>query len=204
MEPFLKKKVRTQAEKDVLLKEALAEWHKLGEFQFLVASSDREYVEKIADTIEVEEAAFVPSAPLSPERSEELSAEIATEGLLSRVFGNRAEREEIPTWYQQIHAAEQRADMEKLLGPTRRGLESLDEMVRKSIDRVLQKSGGLSLPSSGLFPRPVASREGLRPLLKAADEFCENTDLSKFLTAFAENNEPAMRSIIREMELEAA
>lgn len=194
--PFAKRKVTAQ-EREAILAEARKTWDSL-EHSHILGFTDVQYLESVDDGLEVVRTQFVAPEPLSPERSAEQTREIETEGLLHRVFGGRADREEIPSWFKKTHEAEQRAALEKLLGPTRQAEGTLDELVKDALSRVLAKSGGDFSP--GLRIRPVPARQSLSPILKAASEFCENPDLSAFLSAFAQNDEAGMRVVVREME----
>lgn len=200
MDPLFKRKVRTQAEKTELLRQAREDWNKLGAFQFLVAANDQEYLEKVSESIQVEEENFVAPAPLSGAAEADFSRRLAQDSIVDRVFANRrTDVNDLPPVLQKIADEQDSADLEELLAPARRQQRELDSMIEKALLRAMQKTSGGSLPASGIVPRPVPERAGILPILKSAVEFSENADLVKFLTAYAQGDEAAMRAVAREL-----
>jgi hypothetical protein len=199
MDPFVKK-VKTYAERDELLKQAREDWNRLGAMSFLVATNEEEYLEKVASRIQVDEAGFVPPAPLSTSEQADFERRLTQSTTFDRIFANRrTDAGELPPLLQKMADEEKAAELEQFLAPGRRANQAIDDMIQNAIERAVAKTGGRSLPSSGIFPKPVSERAGLLPVLKAAAEFSENSDLINFLTAWATGDQAAMRKIAREL-----
>ena len=131
MNPLMKT-VRTQAEKDELLRLARAEWDAIpGEFKHLVASSDEEYIAKVADSIIVEKTPFTPARELT-------AAELAKQNgklLFEQMYGPRIDHGTGIAALDELSKANQDAELRKLLGPADRAETWLEEMVRKAINK---------------------------------------------------------------------
>lgn len=207
--PFQKKKV-SQQEYDEIVRKAREDYNyitdengvrRMNMHNFLIAPSEEHFVAAATANYEVE-ARFVEPEPMTKAEQDEFEDRI--------VYEDHLERLRIPIPGKQLTgvAAIDKAwkekedeEMRKFLAPARDAEDSLRKLIEETVSRALRKaSGESSLPSSGLRIRPVPSREGIMPIVKAAAEFSENSDLTRFLTAFAENNEPAMRQIVRELE----
>jgi hypothetical protein len=199
MNSFIKK-VKTQSEKDELLRHARVEWQEAGQMSFLIAPTEEDFLSAVADGIEVEgsQSQFVPPEPLSPERSGEFGREIEVEAMLERVFGPK---EEIPGWYAKTHAEDQRQLRDEFLASARRAESAIDALVEKAIKRVFQKVDG-NLESSTRVPlgvRPIPECQGIMPLVRAAAEYNPSSDAARFLTAYVAGDEAGMRRVVREI-----
>jgi hypothetical protein len=202
--PFAKKRV-TQAERTAILAEARKAWDN-NAFNFLVARGDIVYLQSIDDGLEVTDAQFVPPAPLSAAESAEFSRQIHSDGLFSQVFGNRAEKDEIPEWYRKTHEENQRREREELLGPARRAENSLSAMIEKAVEEAVAEALRRSARSSNresireaLSVRPAPEREALAPMARMAVEEDSTSDVARFLAAYVAGDEQAQRRIVREM-----
>ncbi|MGB7283312.1 MAG: hypothetical protein WBE13_13700 [Candidatus Acidiferrum sp.] len=194
MDPFIKRKVKTMAERDALLKQALDEWHKIGTFQFLVASSDQEYVEKVSACIEVEQPAI--EAPRSLTSTEITKQQ--TDLVHLQIFGNRrTDGSNLPPVLQKVADEQEAAELAILLAPARHAEKSLDKLIEGALMRVMRKSGG-DLPTSGLRIRQAGERPAL--MLRAAVEEDPGSDVARYLSAYVAGDETGMRKLIRELE----
>lgn len=200
--PFEKRKV-TKEEREEILRKARQEWDAVGEHQVIFGNrTDEDYLRAVDAGLEVIGTEYVEPAAQTALEKQEFENRIVWEDHLSRlrIPIPGSELCGIPA-IDKLTKEDNDRELEKFLRPARDAETSLRKMVEEVVTRALRKAGGeSSLPSSGLRIRPVPSREGIMPIVKAAAEFSENSDLTRFLTAFAENNEPAMRQIVRELE----
>lgn len=200
--PFEKRRV-TQAEREEILRKARQEWDAIGEHQVIFGNrTDEDHLRAVDATLEVIGTEYVEPAPQTALEKQEFENRIVWEYHLSRlrIPIPGSELTGIKAIDEMVKANNDR-EMAKFLQPARDAESALSKMIEETVARVLRKaSGESSLPSSGLRTRPVASREGIMPIVKAAAEFSENTDLTRFLNAFSEDNQSAMRQIVRELE----
>jgi hypothetical protein len=96
-------------------------------------------------------------------------------------------------------AAHEKAELEKFLKPGRDQEASLNKIIEQAVARVLAKSGGSSLPSSGIKVRPIPERQALMPLLSNAVDENSDTDAAKFLRAFVSGDNEGMRAVVRSL-----
>lgn len=195
MNPFFKK-VRTQAEKDELLRQARIEYESIPpQFAHLVAASDEDYMAKVADTIEVEVPVYVQPRPLTAAEEAELNGRLVCEQMRYNVdlYGN------IPDGpLKDFARAQDEAELQKFLAPTRRAESFLESLVRQAFEKV---AGNQSVP------RRESDREPLAIIPKVAQLAAEqdsNSDVAKFLAAYIAKDEPRMRRVARELASAAA
>ncbi len=182
MNPFIRK-VKSQEEKDALLAAARVEWDKLGEFNHLVASSEEVYLSKIADSIIVERTPFTSARELSADELAKQNGAL----MFSQIFGTRADDKysSIPA-FAEMQKAQERRDLEKLLGPARRAETWLETLVREAINKVQS------------VPRRASERTGIIPRAAAASQG-DNSDVARFLRAYVENDTATQREIARSL-----
>src|SRR5258708_3358301 len=146
MNPFTRKLVKSQAEKDRLIQEAAKEWDELGEHSYLVAASEEDYLTRVADGIEVESPAFVPARELTKAERDEIDGEL----LFSKIYDGRTSyvaSEDVPAWYRPIHEQEQRASFEKLVAPAIRERKWLEAMVNEAFEKAREQLAEANSPS---------------------------------------------------------
>lgn len=184
----LKKTVRTQAEKDALLAAARVEWDKLGELQPMVARSEEEYLSKISDSIIIEREPFTPARELTTTETAELNGRL----MFSQLYGDRAESSATGVAaIDDLVAEQERAALEKLIGPARRAESALESMVRSIVVKTI---GNHSVP------RRESEREGIIPrLAAAASEENANSPLARFLTSYVKGDRAGMKSVAKEL-----
>jgi|HubBroStandDraft_4_1064222.scaffolds.fasta_scaffold412312_1 hypothetical protein len=199
MNPFVRK-VKTQAEKDELLRLAREEFDKAGAFSFLVAPTWEEYVAGIEASIEVEQPAFEAPASLSAVERADFERRLTQSTVMDLVFGDRiADNSTGCRAIDDAWAAHEKAELEKFLKPGRDQEASLNKIIEQAVARVLAKSGGSSLPSSGIKVRPIPERQALMPLLSNAVDENSDTDAAKFLRAFVSGDNEGMRAVVRSL-----
>ena len=190
MNPLIKK-VRTQGEKDELLRLARAEWDAIpDQFKHLVAASDEEFLGKLSESIIVESPAFVPPREATAAEKAELTGSL----LHLELYGDRASHDitGVPA-IDDAWKAKEDADLQKLLGPAKRQQSALDALINKAVEDVLAKRG--SVPSEH-----DRSRFAIMPALAArASEEAPGSDVAKFLAAYIAKDEPGMRAVVRQL-----
>ena len=180
------RKVKSQAEKDELLRQARAEWDAIpGELKHLVASSDEDYIAKVADSIEVEPVKFVAPREASAAELAKQNGEL----LFEQMYGPRIDHGTGIAALDELSKANQDAELRKLLGPADRGETWLEEMVRKAINKVQS------------VPRRESEREGIHPAMSAMGR--DDSPVGRFVKAWIDRDTAAMREIVRERELAA-
>jgi len=187
MDPFCKA-VKTEEEKRALIEQARVEWDKLGPVSHLVASSEEDYLSKIADSIIVEKTTFTPARELTAAELAKQNGEL----MFMQIFGDRADSREtgIPA-LDALVAERERADFQKLLGPGQRAESSLEGLIRSIVVKAIEN------PS---VPRRASDRTGLGiiPRAAAASEG-DNSDVARFLRAYVENDTATQRKIARSL-----
>src|SRR5258707_6811883 len=111
MNPLFKK-VRTQAEKDELLRQARIEYENIpGELKHLVAASDEEFLGKLSESIIVDAPEFIPAREATQAEKDELTGRL----LFSQIYGQRADSDltGIPA-IDDLMAKREREEFEKL------------------------------------------------------------------------------------------
>jgi hypothetical protein len=178
------RKVRTQEEKNALLKEAREEWEKVPpEFRHLVADSAEDYLEKVASCIEVEPQPFTPARPLTVAELAVFDGEL----MFSRIFGDRADSSATGiSALDELAAEQEREAFEKLAGPARRSESLFQSLVRQALEKVLEK-------------RTIPMRESERPGLEIHPVMHEmahdDSDAGRFIRAWIANDTAGMREI---------
>jgi hypothetical protein len=150
------KKVKTQAEKDALIREARATYDAVpNQHRHIFAASDEDYLSRVADHIEVEHPTFTPPRALT-------SAELAKQdGRLNcmRIFGDRADSDAtgIPAIDQMVEK-QKRDDLGKLLGPVPRPPSELDGIIEAALAKVLADGRRVPRRESEREPLALAKR----------------------------------------------
>lgn len=199
MNPFAKRKV-TAEERKAILAEARKTWDSL-EHQHIFGMTGDEFVRSQDEMLDVVGTEYREPEPLTRAQEAELETRIRTEDFLER------SRIGVPgknlTGIAAIDKAWQEKEdeeMRKFLAPARDAESALSKMVQDVVRRTLRKaSGDSSLPSSGIRIRPVAERQGLMPMLRAAAQEDPDSDATKFLAAYVGGDEQAQRRIAREL-----
>ena len=208
MNPFIRKLVKSQAEKDRLILEAAREWDELGEQSYMVAASEEDYLARVADGIEVEREPFVPGRPLTAAEADEIDSSL----LFQKIYDGRIDnhRTGIPA-LDDLADAKKRADIEKLLGPGRRAQNALDGMIEKAVTeafaKLTKRAGTRSEVVHGhsIPVRQPPERETIvTRLADRAEEENAASLLSKWLRGYVAGDEQAMRRVARELAVEGA
>ncbi len=134
MDPF-RKVVKSQKEKDELLRLARAEWEAIpGELKHLVAANDEEYLGKLSDSIIVERAPFTPPRPLTSEELARQNGEL----MHLQLYGDRASDryDGLPDALREVVKAQDDEALAKLTAPAKRGETLLEQLVREAINKV--------------------------------------------------------------------
>ena len=134
MDPF-RKVVKSQKEKDELLRLARAEWEAIpGELKHLVAANDEEYLGKLSDSIIVERAPFTPPRPLTSEELARQNGEL----MHLQLYGDRASDryDGLPDALREVVKAQDDEALAKLTAPAKRGETLLEQLVREAIAKV--------------------------------------------------------------------
>lgn len=185
MNPF-EKKVRTQTEKDELLRQARAEWDRLGELQMqdMVARSEAEFLGKLSDSIIVEKEPFVAPRELTAAEKAAMDGRL----MFSQIYGDRADSSDtgIPA-LDDLAKANQEEAFRKLLGPAQRAESALEGLIRSVVVKVVEN------PSSARRHRNVLSLE--ERLLAWAGE--SRSDVVRFLRARVAGDLTTQRQIAR-------
>ncbi len=202
MDP-LTKRVKSEEEKNELIRLAKKDWDEAGEFAWLLGDNQENYLVRVADSIEVESPAFVQHRELTAVEKAELDTEL---NLLS-CFGGKYAPVEVPDWYRPIHEQEQRASLEKLVAPAIRERNSLEAMFKAAIEKAVreQLAKGRTTPSVERQTIPIrrlSEREAIHPAMAAVAG--DDSDAGRLVKAWLENNREAMREIVRRCELAAA
>ncbi len=187
MNPFIRK-VKTEAEKDALLLEAAKKWDDLDENSDLVSVSQEDFLAGIANSIIVEADPIEPRA-LTPMQKADVDLELDLASLCGGTY--------VPRQYSNIEAfagmekAEERQNLQELLGPARRAESQLESLVRG----IVQKTVG-----NRSVPMRESERPGIMPAIAArAAELDPGSDVAIVLAAFASGNLEGMRSIARSL-----
>lgn len=159
MLPIFFRKVKTQAEKDELLRQARATYEKVPiEHQHIFASSDTDFLCSAAENIEIEQPLYVRPGELT---SEQLARQ---DGMLNcmKLFGERADSGAIgiPA-LDELWKSRQESELAKLLEPGKRVQSELDGIIEAALAKVLAK-GRAAIP-----PRE-SERPGITPFAKRA------------------------------------
>jgi hypothetical protein len=196
------KKVKSIEERDKLVNDALAQYNKVpAEHQHLICNDDSELVAVIETAVEIE-------SPTVPTPRSLTAAEMAAQdGRLHfmRIFGDRADDDNVPDWFIRIEEKENREWLEKLVGPQRMAENRLTamfaEMVEKAVSEALAKVRATpSIHRETILIRPQPMREGIMPKLAGvANEQSPGSDLARFLTAYVGGDEQAMRRVAHEL-----
>ena len=190
MDPF-RKVVKTEEEKRALIAVAKKEWDALDPtISHLVASSEEDYLSRIADGIEVEKEVFVPARELTATELAKQNGEL----MFSQMYGDRADDKysSVPA-LAAMEKAQERGDFEKLVGRARPAETWLEELVRQAITKVQTVPRRASDRSElGIVPRMAAASEG------------DNSDVARFVRAFVAGDEDGMRQVARELASAAA
>ncbi len=184
------KRVKSQEEKNELLRLAKQEWDEAGEFAHLLGDDQENYLQKTADNIIVEAERIEPRA-LTPMEKAALDDQ---QGRLEIFGGKYADKEysAIPA-IAELERAQEEAGLQKLLGPADRAESQLESLVRGIVQKTV---GNLTVPVR------ESDREGLAimPRLAAATQG-DDSDAAKFLRAFVSNDEKGMRRVARELAM---
>jgi hypothetical protein len=130
------RKVKSQAEKDELLKQAKREWDAIDPaISRLVAESEDHYLAAIAATIEVENIPFTPARELT---AEELARQ---DGALmfSQIYGDRADNN-VPDVFKKMVAEQEAVAFQKLIAPGQRAKNTFEAMVEEAIEALTKRS----------------------------------------------------------------
>jgi hypothetical protein len=188
MDPFVKK-VRTEAEKAALIAEAKKEWDRLDpSISHLVAPSEDHYLARVSAGIDVEREAFVPARELTAAELAKQNGEL----MFMQMFGDRADSREtgIPA-LDNLVAERERADFQKLLGPSQRAESALEGLIRSIVVKAIEN------PS---VPRRASDRTGLGiiPRAAAASEG-DDSAVARFLRAYVSGDVTTQRQIARSL-----
>ncbi len=181
MDPFCKA-VKTEEEKRALIEQARVEWDKLGPVSHLVASSEEDYLSKIADSIIVERETFTAPRPLTSEELARQNGEL----MHLQIYGDRASDryDGLPDALREVVKAQDDEALAKLTAPAKRGETLLEQLVREAINKV--QSG----------PRRESGRTVLT-LEERMAAWCEgdDTDAARFIRARVAGDLAAQRKI---------
>lgn len=147
------RKVKSQAEKDALIREAREGWNRLGEHSHLIAESEEHYLSRVSDAIAIEQEPFVPPRSLTAEELAKQNAEL----MLSEILGARVDDKysSIPV-FAEMQKAQERRDLEKLLGPGQRSKNALQAMIDSAVEEAVS-----TFRKSAVAPRRESEREPL-------------------------------------------
>ena len=204
MNPFARKVVKSQPEKDELLRQADAEWNQLCEVSDLVSQSQEDYLAAVSDSIEIESPAFVAPRQLSKAEKDQLDVDI----ILSQMRYDAHPYDDLPGALRSVAEEKQRAELEELLGPAIRERNSLEAMFEKAVATALTKRAGTRsevVRGHSIPIRQTPERETI--LVKLADRAEEENAgslLSKWLRGYVAGDEQAMRRVVGELVAEAA
>jgi hypothetical protein len=203
MNPFAKTVVKTQDEKDELLRQARAEWDKLGAHQHLIAESDEIYLRGVADMIEIEQPTCAPQ-PTTAMEKREIENKLRTAVHLDRMYGGRMYDDGTAvSVLDKAWKEKQDRELAEFLAPARRAESALDKVIEaaieKAVHRMVEKASGSSVDRATIPTKPIPERESLVPLLKAGIEENASSDAARFLSAFVRGDDATMRSICRSL-----
>jgi hypothetical protein len=127
------KKVKTQAEKDALIRQARATYDAIpDEHKHIFAASDEDYLSCVADNIEVEMPVYSQPRELTASELTKQNGELIN----MHVFGDRCASGStgIPAIDEMVEKRE-RQEFEKLVGPARRSETWLENLVREALNK---------------------------------------------------------------------
>ncbi len=183
MNPLLRR-VKTQEEKDALLKQAKAEWDALDPaISHLVAASEQDYLSKIADSIIVEREPFTPARELTAERAHQDG-----ELMFMRLYGDRADSSDTGiAALDALTKANKEESLRKLLGPGQRAESELEGLIRSMVLKAIDN--------------PSAPRRGVLGIVERMATWSagEDSDAARFVRAYVANDTAAQREIARSL-----
>jgi hypothetical protein len=183
MDPF-RRVVKSQQEKDELLRLAKQEWDKLDPgISHLVAASEDDYLAGVSAGIEVEKEAFVPARELTRAERDKMDGEL----LFEQMYGPRIDHGTGIAALDALAKANEDEALRKLLGPGEGAESSLEGLIRSIVVKVVEN------PSSGQR-RSVLSLE--ERMLRWSEG---DSDVVRFLRARVAGDLATQRKIARSL-----
>ncbi len=180
----LMKRVKTQEEKDKLIAEAKKLWDSIpGEVSHLVASSEEDYLSKIADSIIVERETFTAPRELTPAELAKQDGEI----MFMRMYDGRIDHGTGIAALDALTKANKEESLRKLLAPGQRAESELEGLIRSMVLKTIDNN-------------PSAPRRGVLSLEERMLIWSEgDSDAIRFLRARIAGDLVTQREIARSL-----
>jgi len=199
---FLKKHY-TPAELDAEIRAARQTWNECDpELTHLLGKTEQDYLDSVAANCPLAAPEIVAAPELTKAERDEMDSQL----LFEQMYSDRISESTGVAALAELVAANERADLEKLLAPARRAQSALDGMIDRAVGEALEKltkrTGSQSqvVPGHSIPVRRAPERETIVTRLAVRAEE-ENADsfLTKWLQGYVGGDEQAMRRVAREL-----